>query len=262
MSQTPKRILIITLALVMLVFVGTAIAETEQPVEITADLVVENPPTTTTTVPLDPRQRLVPREHALPSEAFWDRLAYCETRNDRTHPNGNWQNGGRFAGGLGIMNSGTFADVAIGKGQGIGTWERWGGEEFAPSPDKATREEQIIVANRIAVLGWETVVIRDADSARRKGVPVEYHYKKPPVGFGGWGALPCAGGTPPLFWFEDTSEIPTMTFSFHEKSKFVHDLQGILDIKQTGKYDSTTRYHHLKWLKSQGLSTTGVPALP
>jgi hypothetical protein len=86
---------------------------------------------------------------------FWFRLAYCETHAD-------WQNPGRFAGGLGIY---------------IGTWRQWGGRDFAPTPAEASIAEQIIVANRISTQGYR----------RPDGKLVE------PVWFTGWGALPCAG---------------------------------------------------------------------
>lgn len=61
-------------------------------------------------------------------EAMWDRMAQCET-------GGNWQDPGQWAGGLGIA---------------LSTWLAVGGDDFAPRPDQATREQQIIVAERIA----------------------------------------------------------------------------------------------------------------
>jgi hypothetical protein len=120
-----------------------------------------------------------------PDYEYWDRVAYCETRNS-ANPNGNWQNGGRFAGGLGIMTDGKFGT------RQKGTWERWGGEEFASRPDKASKFEQIIVANRIGLYGWSTWVSRDPVWAKDKGVPATYFYDKHPVGFTGWG---CIKGT-------------------------------------------------------------------
>ena len=86
---------------------------------------------------------------------FWMELAYCETKQD-------WSNRGQYAGGLGIYR---------------GTWNAWGGKEFAPRPDLATIAEQIIVANRISTQGW----------VRPDGTFSE------PVWFTGWGALPCVG---------------------------------------------------------------------
>ena len=63
----------------------------------------------------------------------WDDVAECES-------GGNWQEGGGgYDGGL------QFSDT---------TWDAMGGEEFAPSANQATREQQIIVAERtLAVQG-------------------------------------------------------------------------------------------------------------
>ena len=63
----------------------------------------------------------------------WDDVAECES-------GGNWsEGGGGYDGGL------QFSDV---------TWDAMGGEEFASSADQATREQQIIVAERtLAVQG-------------------------------------------------------------------------------------------------------------
>lgn len=111
-----------------------------------------------------------------PTIDYWEKVAQCETAND-------WKNGGQWAGGLGIYTKGKFGSSSM------GTWEYYGGEEFAPSPDKATKEEQIKVANRIAVLGWKTTVYRDPKIAKIKGIPAVYKYDKKPVGFGGWGCV-------------------------------------------------------------------------
>ena len=117
----------------------------------------------------------------IPTIDYWDKVAVCESSKDGTNPN--WKNGGNYAGGLGIYTKGSFGDPDM------GTWERWGGEEFAPSPDKATKAQQIIVANRIAVLGWKTTIHRDPEVAKIKGIPLIHHYNKKPVGFGGWGCV-------------------------------------------------------------------------
>jgi hypothetical protein len=85
---------------------------------------------------------------------FIERLAWCETHGD-------WKNGGNWAGGLGIARS---------------TWINFGGRQFARTPDRATKEQQIIVANRIALWGF----------TQRSGRFVF------PVGLGGWGGLRCA----------------------------------------------------------------------
>lgn len=117
----------------------------------------------------------------IPNSKYWDKVAVCESSKDGTNPN--WKNGGTFAGGLGIYTKGKFGDPDM------GTWERWGGEEFAPSPDQASKEQQIKVANRIAVLGWKTTVYRDPETAAIKGIPAVYQYNKKPIGFSGWGCV-------------------------------------------------------------------------
>jgi hypothetical protein len=61
-------------------------------------------------------------------DSVWDRIAACETQ-------GNWSmQGPSFSGGVGFANS---------------TWSSFGGNEFAPNAGQATREEQIIVAERV-----------------------------------------------------------------------------------------------------------------
>ncbi len=68
------------------------------------------------------------------SVKFWEAVSWCET-------NHKWNDGGYYAGGLGIAQS---------------AWRGYGGWQFAKSPKKATKEEQIIVANRIAFMGFQT----------------------------------------------------------------------------------------------------------
>ncbi|GAB3938912.1 resuscitation-promoting factor Rpf1 domain-containing protein [Corynebacterium tapiri] len=68
-------------------------------------------------------------------DSDWDRLAQCES-------GGNWaiNTGNGFQGGLQFTQS---------------TWQGYGGGEFAPSAHLATREEQIVVAERtLAAQGW------------------------------------------------------------------------------------------------------------
>jgi hypothetical protein len=70
-------------------------------------------------------------------DSYWDRMAQCETGGDWTMV------GSRYSGGLGFYN---------------GTWDSFGGREFAARAGQATREQQIIVANRVAndvgISGW------------------------------------------------------------------------------------------------------------
>lgn len=67
----------------------------------------------------------------------WDGIARCET-------GGNWSmQGPSFSGGVGFYN---------------GTWTGFGGREFAPNAGMASREEQIVVAERVharyGLSGW------------------------------------------------------------------------------------------------------------
>ena len=67
----------------------------------------------------------------------WDGIAECET-------GGNWHmQGSSFSGGVGFYN---------------GTWNGFGGQEFAPNAGMATREQQIVVAERVyaqfGLSGW------------------------------------------------------------------------------------------------------------
>ncbi|MEY8567501.1 resuscitation-promoting factor Rpf1 domain-containing protein [Corynebacterium sp.] len=75
-----------------------------------------------------------PAANAAP-DSDWDRLAECESGGD-WHIN----TGNGFQGGLQFSPS---------------TWSGYGGDEFAPSADQASREEQIVVAERVLEgQGW------------------------------------------------------------------------------------------------------------
>ena len=201
------------------------------------------------------RSTLTKRNKAIATLEFWEELAVCETRS-------NWQDTGQYAGGLGIYTKGKFGD------RDMGTWERWGGEEFAPSPDKATKAEQIIVANRVSVEGWKTTVTRDADKAKRMGVPQVYVWDKEPVGFGGWGCYKSKStgkyrmAKPRLYYHDKPHLVPLAQFYFNEKGPIVEDLQTYLRITVDGHYGVKTRQAHAKWLKNKRLSTEGLPAIP
>lgn len=71
---------------------------------------------------------------AAPNEAVWQRMAVCET-------GGNWSmTGPRYSGGVGFANS---------------TWNAFGGREYAPLAGQATKDQQIIVAERVrAAVGY------------------------------------------------------------------------------------------------------------
>ena len=69
----------------------------------------------------------------------WDQLAQCES-------GGNWatNTGNGFGGGLQFMHQRSYS-----------TWLSFGGGEFAPHPWEASREQQIIVAEKVlASSGW------------------------------------------------------------------------------------------------------------
>ena len=75
-----------------------------------------------------------PAANAAP-DSVWDRVAQCES-------SGNWNisTGNGFFGGLQFTSS---------------TWRAFGGAQFAGSANQATREQQIIVAERVlAGQGW------------------------------------------------------------------------------------------------------------
>lgn len=77
-----------------------------------------------------------PATPASPSGDRWDQLAICESGGRWDYP----PVSGGFSGGTMTW---------------IGTWRAQGGEEFAPEPWMATREQQIIVNERIfASGGW------------------------------------------------------------------------------------------------------------
>jgi Transglycosylase-like domain len=84
-------------------------------------------------VPATPGAPAVP---AAPADSVWDRIAQCES-------GGNWSInlGTGYYGGLQFLGS---------------SWRAYGGTEFAPTADQATREQQIVVAERIkAAVGFK-----------------------------------------------------------------------------------------------------------
>ncbi len=97
-----------------------------------------------------------------PSIKYWKKVAQCETAGD-------WKDGGNWGGGLGIARS---------------TWQGYGGHQFASHPAKATILQQIVVANRIAVLGYQTNEFLTLDD-RLNNKP----FFRPAVGFNGWGCI-------------------------------------------------------------------------
>lgn len=77
---------------------------------------------------------LAPSASAAP-DSDWDRLAQCES-------GGNWSinTGNGYQGGLQFNQ---------------GTWAAYGGTQYAPTADQATREQQIAIAEKTqAAQGW------------------------------------------------------------------------------------------------------------
>lgn len=98
--------------------------------------------TTTTTTVYVPPEPPKPAEKVVNSTgdgSVWDRLAFCESR-------GNWASntGNGFGGGLQFMHQSSYS-----------TWLSFGGAEFAQHPWDASREQQIVVAERVLKSsGW------------------------------------------------------------------------------------------------------------
>jgi hypothetical protein len=114
---------------------------------------------------------------------YWtDHVAVCESSLDgRT---ARWDDGGNFAGGLGIAQS---------------TWKAYGGRQFAPSPGKATVEQQVIVANRISVLGFQTTDQYRTMEERLNHQP----FFRPASGFNGWGCIKSHKRLHPAVWLSN-----------------------------------------------------------
>lgn len=100
--------------------------------------------TTTTTVVavrkmavMDVHERMLHqqlRTRKAASVEFWEAVSWCEVNHD-------WTDRGYYSGGLGMAQS---------------VWTNFGGKQFAPRPYLATKTQQIIVANRVAFLGFQT----------------------------------------------------------------------------------------------------------
>lgn len=111
--------------------------------------------------PVHPELQAQLKNKKIGSVKFWEAVAWCET-------NHNWQDTGYFSGGLGMAQS---------------VWVGYGGREFASRPFKATKEEQIIVANRVSFLGWQTKKTFMSLEDRENNRP----YFRPPARTPRWG---------------------------------------------------------------------------
>ena len=161
--------------------------------------------------PQDYSPTLVRFAKPIAPDSFWREMARCES-------NSNWRDGGEFAGGLGIY---------------VGSWREWGGGEFAESPELATPEQQIVIANRISTQGW----------LRPDGSQQE------PVGFFGWGCLRVIG-RPTLTMFTPESLL-AQRFRWAQRGQAVRDLQTLLEVPVSGVYDEATSAAHIALLAQQ-----------
>ena len=149
-------------------------------------------------------------------DLYWHRMAQCETGGD-------WKDTGQWSGGLGIYTQ---------------TWKGYGGLEFAPKPELATIDEQIIVANRISTQGYQTKNEFRTLKDRQNNKP----FFREPVGFGGWGCKKHVG-KPVLF-----KKFPAKTlfreYKLGERNKYVKSLQQIIGVKYVdglyGKYTDSS----------------------
>lgn len=111
----------------------------------------------------------------LPPIGFWMAVAQCETALEWDR-GAHWR-GTQVSGGLGIAHS---------------TWGGYGGKQFASRAGKASMYAQIIVANRVGFLGWQTDGYRtwkDRIAGKK--------FFRPAAGFDqGW------GGTCRLHWLK------------------------------------------------------------
>ena len=191
-------------------------ADPQEPKQLLAPIMPE------ASEPEDYAPTLVRHTRPIAPDSFWQVMARCETGND-------WQNGGEYAGGLGIY---------------VGTWGQWGGREFAPTPDQATPAQQIMVANRVSTQGW----MRPDGRFER------------PVGFSGWGCLKTVG-RPRLMMFTADSLL-SQRFRWQQRGQAVRDLQSVLGVPVDGVYQGATAVRHRDILAQRGLPTEWAASAP
>ena len=172
---------------------------------------------------LSPTLVLAPQAAA--SDAYWQKMAVCET-------NANWQNTGRRSGGLDITQD---------------DWQAFGGTTFAPTPADATPAQQIEVANRISTQGW----------ANPHGDIIK------PAGFARWRCV-AAIGLPPNHSANTYTRESVLAQTFHlgERGTVVRDLERILGETPHGVYNRKLRHKYLAYLKKNSLPEVLAGALP
>jgi peptidoglycan/LPS O-acetylase OafA/YrhL len=174
------------------------------------------------TSPEDLSATLVRFAKPVAPDSYWRMMARCETGT-------NWQNGGRFSGGLGIYT---------------GSWKAWGGLDFADVPADATPEQQITVANRISTQGWT----RPDGSVQRA------------VGFSGWGCRRTIG-QPMLLKFTPDSLL-AQQYHWQQVGEAVRELQLVLGVPVNGVYGKLTSEAHIALLRQKGLPESLAASAP
>jgi hypothetical protein len=95
--------------------------------------------TTTTTMMVEESVQISVQNYDPGDGSRWDQLAQCETGGDWATNTGNG-----FGGGLQFMHQSSYS-----------TWLSFGGGEYAAHPWEASREQQIVVAEKVlASSGW------------------------------------------------------------------------------------------------------------
>lgn len=100
------------------------------------------------------------------SVEYWEAVALCESSKDGKKPD--WKDGGYYAGGTGMA---------------LSTWRGYGGYQFARRPNHATKTEQIIVATRVAFVGYQTKNLYRTLDDKMNNRP----FFRPPAGMNDWG---------------------------------------------------------------------------
>lgn len=170
---------------------------------------------------VDPKPSYLENGKPKALDIYWDRMAQCET-------GGNWKDKGQWSGGLGIYQQ---------------TWVGFGGKEFASRPYLATREEQIIIANRISTQGYQTKNTFRTLEDKQSNKP---HFQNP-VGFGGWGCKKSVGN--PVLVTKPPYKIYFWKFRVGERSERVRKLQRLIGVEADGFYGEWTKKKHIAFVK-------------
>ncbi len=193
-----------------------AVADAAPPAEGTMEVDY----TTPAPRPISPPLHANPKPIAV--DAFWDHVATCESGGDWTHK-------GAQSGGLAIRTR---------------TWRTFGGTEFAKTAGEATREQQIIVANRISTQGFSS----------------GHGPSTPPAGFGGWDCVRTVGR--PLLVVHTPESVLAQVYQWGQSGGTVEELQAVLDVPHSGRYDLHTWRAHLKVLASHDFPRSLAPDSP